>query len=328
MWKNTCTARAASSSARSFSHARAACVATASCISPSSVTGRENDRLRTIDFRAGGAFSSGMHERPRSSCTVLSPVTRRCCRTHTSSSSRRSHAVRTPSPGSRRPYARPIPHTSSTAVVRRPTSRSASVIPQSETQGACPRLLSTLAYALPIFASVFVSAIATRTGIPVHRSTRARISSARAVSRSCSRSAARGTERERNASSMLYTSTSGLNVPEAIHHPAREVGVERVVRREDGDSLGLQPLPHLEERRPHRHPYRLHLLAPRHDAPVVVREHGHGHAREVGPEEPLARDVEVRAVDEAEEPARSLAEGLAARHTAAGEGRGHGWGSE
>ena len=149
VWKNTCTARAASPSARSFSHARAACVATASCISPSSVTGRENDRLRTRLFRAGGAFSSGMQDSPRSSCTVRSPVTRRCCRTHASSSSRRSHAVRTPSPGSRRPYARPIPHTSPTAVVRRMRSRSASPIPQSETAGSCPRFRSTFAYAAP-----------------------------------------------------------------------------------------------------------------------------------------------------------------------------------
>ena len=94
-------------------------------------------------------------------------------------------------------------------------SRSASPIPQSETTGSRPRFRSTFAYALPTFASVFVSAIATRTGIPVHVPTRARIASASAVSRSCSRSTARGTERERNASSMLYTSTSGLNVRSA-----------------------------------------------------------------------------------------------------------------
>ena len=50
-------------------------------------------------------------------------------------------------------------------------------------------------------------------------------------------------------------------------------------------------------------------MAPGHAAPIVVREHDDGLAFKIGPEDTLAGDIEVVAIDEAEDFAH-LAQGM------------------
>ena len=100
----------------------------------------------------------------------------------------------------------------------------------------------------------------------------------------------------------------GAERVEAVHDAAGEVGVELVVRAEHLHAVRLKLLADLEERGAHGDAERLHLLGAGDDAAVVVGEHGDWRVFEVGAEEALAGDVEVRAVDEAEEAAGGVAE--------------------
>jgi hypothetical protein len=68
----------------------------------------------------------------------------------------------------------------------------------------------------------------------------------------------------------------------------------------EDDAVALHHVAHLKERRAHADAYGLRLVRARDDAPVVVREHDDGPAKELRVEYALAGDVEVVAVHERE----------------------------
>ena len=120
-------------------------------------------------------------------------------------------AVVAPSPPSFDAHRRPTPHTSPTAIDASHASRSG--CPHRHTHGSPPAASRAFAHSDAALAKVFVSAQLTRTGMPVHRSTRTRISAARrSISAHTDPGSPGGVGTDRNASSMLYTSTSGVNV--------------------------------------------------------------------------------------------------------------------
>lgn len=86
--------------------------------------------------------------------------------------------------------------------------------------------------------------------------------------------------------------------PDHAHHTAREIAVEDVVARADGDLLLLHQVTDLEEWYTHRDAECLGLIGPTDDAAVVIGETDDGSVAQLGPEDPLATDVEVVAVDE------------------------------
>ena len=78
-----------------------------------------------------------------------------------------------------------------------------------------------------------------------------------------------------------------------VHQPSCHVGVELVVARKGIESGTGKELGQLKGGCTGLHAQGLGFVAARHDAPVVVAQHNHGLAIEVGAERPLATHIAV-----------------------------------
>ncbi|MNY25042.1 hypothetical protein D3C86_1587980 [compost metagenome] len=175
-------------------------MATASRIGASSCRRWPNMRLQQISCFAAGSSSRPRQAVPRSSRAVFSTTTEKRLRMVQGSAWARSHAVRMPIAARCSVSLRPMPHTSPTSPARSSLSRRCGSR-RSTTPPVCR--CQRLAAWLASLASVLLLAIPTPTGMPVQRSTVARI---------CRPSASRLSGipvSSANASSMLYTSSAG-----------------------------------------------------------------------------------------------------------------------
>ena len=156
-----------------------------------------NERDTQMFFLSGVTSSSGMHGWPRNSNTMRWPTTPQCSRTRLGSASRNFRVVVMPSLSSRRIVPRATPHRSPR--LTRPSATSIACGDLStQTPSGLPGVGSRLAMWLASLASVFVGAMPTPTGMPVHCKAWRR----RRVPQCMSRRAGR-LPSVRNASSML-----------------------------------------------------------------------------------------------------------------------------
>ena len=84
------------------------------------------------------------------------------------------------------------------------------------------------------------------------------------------------------------------------HHPFRQIAIERVVRGQHRDIVAFDEALRLEQRDAHGDAERLGLLGAGDDAAIVVGQHDDGAAGERRLEHPLARGIEVVAIDQAD----------------------------
>ncbi|MNR01222.1 hypothetical protein D3C85_1170200 [compost metagenome] len=181
-------------------------MATASRIGGSSCRRLPNIRLQQISCFAGTCSSSARQDVPRSSRAVFSTTTENLLRSVQASAWARSQAVRMFMSARWAVICRPIPQTSLTSITLSSLSRfSGWRISTTPPVCRCHSFDARLAS----LAKVLVWAMPTPTGMPVQRSTRARISRP-------SLSKLPGIPvRSANASSMLYTSSTGT-IPSRI----------------------------------------------------------------------------------------------------------------
>ena len=154
---------------------------------------------------------------------------------------------------------------------------------------------SFLARWLAALASVLVGPMPTLTGMPVHCLTVRRMSAARSASRSVGDA---GQIQERLVDRVDFD--LGGELLQRLHDAAAHVAVERVIAGKDGDAVPLDQVADLEIRIAHLEAEGLGLVAAGDDAAVVVGEHDHRPVDDRRVEDPLARRIEIIAIDQGE----------------------------
>ena len=81
-----------------------------------------------------------------------------------------------------------------------------------------------------------------------------------------------------------------------IHHPCRDIAVQRVIAAEHLNAVRLDQVADLEVRLAHTDAQRLGLVAAAHHTAIVVTQHHHRQATYIWTEQPLAAHIEVIAV--------------------------------
>jgi hypothetical protein len=83
-----------------------------------------------------------------------------------------------------------------------------------------------------------------------------------------------------------------------IHHAVRELVIERVIARDDGCVMTFEEFAILKEWCRVRYTEFFHFITSRDDDPVIVGKYDHRAMLQFGIDDPLARGVEVVAVDD------------------------------
>jgi len=82
------------------------------------------------------------------------------------------------------------------------------------------------------------------------------------------------------------------------HHPIAHIGIKRIVAAVGNDPVLFSHFAHLIPRFGHRHAQRFDFIAARHRTTIVIRQHHHRLAFELGLKHALAGNVEIVHIDE------------------------------